>query len=322
MSEHANPVDFGTEYDRRLPLYRSLREEALFVINEAIAKTQIKTHSVLGRVKARSSFLEKINRKEYPDPFASMPDLVGTRVVCLFRDDIPTLCDMVRSEFNVVAEENKIEEAGDDSFGYMSVHFECTLHDHYTGPRYDRLKGIRFEVQVRTILMDAWANVSHHLAYKGKASIPADLRKDFNALSALFYIADQQFQTFFDSVTASEQSIAQSIDKAPDSNLPINRASVKKLCAELFPDREHSGDADVSELVEEISAAGYTSLAQLRQAIESGLESAYAYEETNPPYKSTQYSDVGIVRAALSIIDHVYDDQVYGKNSHMDQYRL
>jgi putative GTP pyrophosphokinase len=64
----------------------------------------------------------------------------------------------------------------------------------HSGPRYDPLKHLRFEVQVRTIVMDAGAAVSHHLDYKGGTSVPSELRKDFYALSGLFYVADQHFE--------------------------------------------------------------------------------------------------------------------------------
>ena len=92
---------------------------------------------------------------------------------------------MVESLFDVLAAEDKVEGVGDPStFGYMSQHFEATNPDEHTGPRYDRLRGIRFEVQVRTLLMDAWANVSHYLAYKGDASIPPELRTERRELCA------------------------------------------------------------------------------------------------------------------------------------------
>ncbi len=56
----------------------------------------------------------------------------------------------------------------------------------YKGPRYDTIVGMPFEIQVRTILMDAWANVSHYLAYKSDIDVPINLQRDFYALGGLF----------------------------------------------------------------------------------------------------------------------------------------
>ena len=49
-----------------------------------------------------------------------------------------------------------------------------------------------FEIQVRTIAQDAWDSVSHYLDYKNN-SIRDELKRDFYALSGLFYVADTHF---------------------------------------------------------------------------------------------------------------------------------
>ena len=97
----------------------------------------------------------------------------------LFLSDLPRLDKLIRDCFNVVSYENKVTDSDPSSFGYMSVHYVTTPDDSHSGPRYDELKGIPIEIQIRTVVMDAWANVSHHLDYKGESSIPKDLRKDF-----------------------------------------------------------------------------------------------------------------------------------------------
>ena len=63
-----------------------------------------------------------------------------------------------------------------------------------TGSRQIALPRIPFEIQVRTIGQDAWASVSHHLAYKQETSFPPDQFRDLYALSALFYLADTHFE--------------------------------------------------------------------------------------------------------------------------------
>src|SRR5947208_10717429 len=82
------------------------------------------------------------------------------------------------------------------------------MKSEYKGPRYDAISGMPFEVQVRTILMDAWANVSHYLDYKGEADVPKPLRRDFYALSGLFYVADSHFEMFFKSSKDSRKQMA------------------------------------------------------------------------------------------------------------------
>jgi putative GTP pyrophosphokinase len=162
------------DYRSREPLYERLKDEALFAIRGKAESAGHKLHSLTGRVKTLESLEEKAQRKSYGSPLDDAPDVVGVRAVALFLSDLPRLAEIVNETFEVVASEDKIEGGDDPStFGYMSRHFEAVIHSDHTGPRYDELRGLRFEVQVRTLLMDAWANVSHYLAYKGESSIPA-----------------------------------------------------------------------------------------------------------------------------------------------------
>src|SRR5207237_2679158 len=100
------------------------------------------------------------------DPLNEIHDTVGIRVVCLFLSDIARVGALIRERFSVLVEDNRIEGTDVSSFGYMSLHFDVTMKQEHKGPRYDSISGLPFEIQVRTIAMDAWANVSHHLDYK------------------------------------------------------------------------------------------------------------------------------------------------------------
>ena len=134
-------------------------------------------------MKTLASLEEKAQRKGYGEPL-QLSDIVGARVVVLFLSDLPRTDALIRDTFHVVTSEDKIEGAEDPStFGYMSHHYDAVLNPAHTGPRYEDLHDLQFEVQARTLLMDAWANVSHYLAYKSNAGIPPELRRDFYALS-------------------------------------------------------------------------------------------------------------------------------------------
>jgi len=76
------------------------------------------------------------------------------------------------------------------------MHACISLPNHFRGSRYDPIKSLKCEIQVRTASMHAWATVSHHLDYKQEADIPSELKDDFYALSGVFYIADSLFEQF------------------------------------------------------------------------------------------------------------------------------
>ncbi|HEY1216638.1 MAG TPA: hypothetical protein VGE93_23680 [Bryobacteraceae bacterium] len=314
---NSNDDSYRDEYELSIPKYQRLLEEVEFSIRQAIPN-KIKIHSLGGRVKEVSSFLEKITRKSYHRPFEQMDDLVGFRIVCYFVSDLPRLREAIVSTFEVHEESDKIQEADPSTFGYMSQHYVCSLRATNTGPRYDLLKGTRFEIQCRTILMDAWASVSHFLAYKGEQGIPSTLRRDFHALSGMFHIADRHFELLASGALQVEQ---QAVEDLADANAPdpeLNLDSAIALLKSLYPHRKASKRENVSEFVEEVSLFGYTTISALRGALRSTEKLAIAYEKEHPP-NSTRgqcFNNVGIARTALAIHNPEYGEWKYQDRGH------
>jgi hypothetical protein len=207
----------------------------------------------------------------------------------------------------------------------MSVHYIATLKGEHVGPRYDDLKGIRFEIQARTIVMDAWANVSHYLDYKGESSVPEDLRKDFFALSGLFYVADQHFEIFADRARRSREKAEEELKSDTASDLEINLDTMEAFLARRYPDRVHGDRPSVSELVEQVTEAGYGSLGTLEEAL-VGVEPQFLQREiAYPPGEADgvpdsqqsrrRFTDVGVVRLSLRMLGKLPPLAHYGPSN-------
>lgn len=305
--EHVTDVFKAYEsfFRRNEPLYERLNEEVDFILKRTVADAGIKVHSQGGRVKSLEHALEKIQRKEYTDPQNQMEDAVGYRVVCLFATDLPKLTDIISQKFLLLRSESNIEGDSDPAtFGYMSDHHICQLNPSDTGARYEDIQGITFEIQCRTILMDAWANVSHHLAYKGNASIPEHLRRDFYALSGLFYVADKHFEMFYgDATSSAQQVISRAVSGSIDED-EVNLETVQALFQRIYPDRRRAPATAVSEFVEEIVPLGYTSIRELRRTLE-GVDEDVRRDDARRSEK-LKYFDVGMARIGLTKADAVY----------------
>ncbi|MHC8402662.1 GTP pyrophosphokinase [Pseudomonas sp. MDT1-17] len=146
------------------------------------------------RAKTLNSFLEKLNRKSYTDPFNQLDDLAGVRVVCLYNSDIPKVTEIIRTEFEIVQEIDKREELETNKFGYIGNHFIIRLGNNYSGARYDDLRTLRCEIQVRTVVQDAWSIIQHHMVYKKESQVPSNLIRKLNGLAGLFETVDDQFE--------------------------------------------------------------------------------------------------------------------------------
>jgi putative GTP pyrophosphokinase len=300
---------WASEYSANEVLYRALKQEVEFTLNQAIAEAGLKVHSVVGRVKGIEDFLEKIERKGYGEPFEQMVDIVGARVVCLFLDDLDRVDEIVLKSFNVHKREDKSKDGDPQSWAYQSIHYDCTLRETDSGARYDAIKGIWFEIQVRTMLQDAWANVEHYLAYKGLSSVPEELRRDFSALAGVFHVADSSFQRMRDSARDQDAEAVVQIEEARHAggdgalDIRIDRSTLKAYIRQEFPDREPSDNAEYSVLVEQLAAAGITTISALQDIIAENLSKALAREKHSPPRndngKVIGFTDAGIVRITV-----------------------
>ncbi|PPF64175.1 hypothetical protein C5E11_05660 [Clavibacter michiganensis] len=283
------------------------------ILADAASRAGVKVHHVSARTKELDKYLEKFDRKRHLVAATDVQDLVGGRIVTLYRSDLKLLEEKLYDVFEVVGTENKIEDAGDDSFGYMSVHYICRLRADLRGPHYNGLHDLYFEVQLRTILMDAWANVSHHIDYKGESSIPQELKKDFNALSALFYVADSSFERFHSESKQSKEAAVADLEDETPKDIALNADTLRATLRRQFPDRLHMNDEEVSEIMEEISKfTDLTTVRALQDVIQRYLSRAEQYEKDRPPSHWNEetdeeeegdgrYFDGGMLRVLLSI---------------------
>lgn len=284
-------------YRALIPNLKRLETECKYIIEEALQQAGVKTHSLLSRVKAFESAQEKLIRKEKIESLDLLEDLLGLRVVCLLRSDITRIGELIRNEFDVVAEDNKLDGADIEVFGYQSVHFIAKLNVSCKGRRYNDLHDRLFEIQLRTVAMDAWATLSHYLDYKTELDVPSDLRKDFFALSGLFYVADTHFEIFYAAKKKSEHdSEARIHSTSLTINEELNLDTLRAFLRHKYPDKASAGPAALSIFLKELIESGYTDFGKIDRAIESA----------SPLFK--EYEAIRIAEQALNRVIHTFAD--------------
>ena len=149
------------------------------------------------RVKSFKSWFDKVLRKirhgVSPEQ-VQIHDVLGLRIVCPFLEDVRKIEDLIHRHFVVLEEERKGAPQSFKEFGYDSTHFLVALPA-------DLVESLALsdappcEIQVRTILQDAWAEVEHELIYKSKF-LPFDqpLKRKMAALNANLTLSDIIFQ--------------------------------------------------------------------------------------------------------------------------------
>jgi putative GTP pyrophosphokinase len=263
------------------PHYERLAGEIGEALIRKINEAKIKTASITFRAKTVKSFLDKSERKPYNDPLIEIMDLAGVRVVCLYELDIEKVEKVIRDEFEVCEKIDKYKEAGSDKMGYLGVHFIVELKDHYSGPRYEDLHGSKCEIQVRTILQDAWAIINHHLIYRNESSIPDRLKRDINNVAALLEIA----QGIFDKIPKErtqyvEEIQSKVVDQKDFLNQPVDYETLRIYAKSKYKTLPIKVNERIHGLIlRDLDLSKYPTLKEIDEAIEKAkpaVESYYA----------------------------------------------
>ncbi len=256
-----------------LPKYEDLCREIEYILSKRIKQAGIEVSTATYRAKTLNSFLEKLERKSYQDPFDEITDIAGVRVVCLYASDIDLIEKIVSNEFEIVEKVDKLTEKEPDQFGYGAIHYIIRLGKKSSGARYDDLKELLCEVQVRTVLQDAWAIIDHHLVYKNEPAVPQTLRRKLNSLAGLFETADDQFQQIRGQRQTYVDKVRELVNEPKQFfKTKINLDSLREYLQWRFPDQPvEAFDGQHGLNLEALQKAGYQNLADLENELNEDL---------------------------------------------------
>jgi putative GTP pyrophosphokinase len=261
-------------YDERRPLHGRLADMIAVLLRQQLDAEEVNYLSITHRVKDRSSFLQKIERKGYDDPGAQMMDFAGVRVVTYLPSQVEQVCDIVSDFFEVDAKNSsdKTADLGTDKVGYQSRHFVCTLGSRRSKlPEYKDLHGVRFEIQVRTILQHAWADLAHGRAYKNFAGgLPPELERSLNLHAGTLELIDSGLNELAKSIDNYSETISKS-DKALLAE-EINSISLASYIIDRFPHLRDKGETGSETAVKEIKAFGLKTISDFDKLLTSKLK--------------------------------------------------
>ena len=202
-------------------------------VKNIIKSQSINVHEIVGRVKTIESLEGKVKRKNYSN-LAEITDLCGIRIITYFSDDVDKIAELISQEFEVDVENTIDKRKSEDptKFGYVSLHYVVGLREENTSPTlYGRFKNIKLEIQIRTVMQHAWAEIEHDLGYKSKEDIPDQYRRQFSRLAGLIELADDNFLQLKNNINNYEQEIR---EKLPTSKkeLPIDSSTLMTYVTE------------------------------------------------------------------------------------------
>lgn len=252
------------------------------------------------RVKDWSSIEEKLERKALSLSLVSdLDDLIGMRIILLFRRDLESIGKLLSDNLNVLSSEDKAAQLSEAQFGYQSQHFIVELPKPWLNvPTWRDLGGLRVEVQVRTLAQHIWAAVSHKLQYKQEASVPPPLRRSIHRASALLETVDIEFDRLLE---ARDNYVEEVVEEDFDQLLNVDLLDA--ILSKLLPLQNRKPEEPYDELISDLNHFEVKTVGQLRDLIcvyyDEILESDAMQAEIHGRDEGFYFQHVGLVREGL-----------------------
>src|SRR3989339_1207160 len=198
------------------------------------------------RIKTLESFFAKKQKLGQTDINHNLKikDLLGLRIIVPFLDDVDRVVEIIKESLEVVDIERKSEALSHREFAYDSVHMEISLEK--TSVELPDICSPSYEIQVRTILQEAWAELEHDLAYKSDIELTGQkvIRKKIAALNANLALSDMIFQE----IRAKQKEMeAWGREHFTELQKRAKRISIDSLPKYQVVIEKHDGDAKQKE---------------------------------------------------------------------------
>jgi len=219
------------EYNRSIKSFEAFKDKILVLLKDLLLDEGIQFHQMSGRIKSIESLSKKIDEKgEKYNAIEDITDIIGIRIITYLESEVDSISDLVAKEF-IKDTANSIDKRRlkADQFGYRSLHLVVSFSvDRCNLKEYKKYTGMKCEIQIRSILQHAWAEIEHDLGYKGENTIPEDYKRTFNRLSALLESADIEFDRLKANLIKYEVGVPELIKSEPEL-VDINKASLNSL---------------------------------------------------------------------------------------------
>ena len=269
------------QYGRKKDLYQDFAETVRDILADAIASRGLRVNDIQFRAKELESFGKKsIAPKEqspgepkYRNPLAEITDLAGVRVITFFPRTVDQVGECIQSEFDIIERVDHTATAQqEERLGYQSVHYIVRLGNNRRRlAEYQRFDGLVAEVQVRTVMQHAWAEIEHDIRYKSKSAIPLAISRRFMTLAGLLEIADREFQAIQEEDADLRAAARTLIDEGRLDEVEVTADALHSyLDVRLGPD-DRISDWTYEWMAKILRGIGFQNLGQVDACI-SGLD--------------------------------------------------
>jgi len=183
-------------------LYRSAIREVstkLEILNDefVVRYAHNPIHYIQSRLKSVPSLIGKLKRRgldiNVENARANIMDIAGIRVICCYVDDIYRIAEMLlqQNDLTLITTKDYIQKPKEN--GYRSLHLVVSVPVFLS----DRTVPTPVEIQIRTMAMDFWASLEHHLRYKTQNNISEEASARLKHCAEQSALLDMEMQELF-----------------------------------------------------------------------------------------------------------------------------
>ncbi len=266
------------EYRDLAPLARRFSETLASELHQLVQRHDLALAvPIEHRVKTWPSIEEKLSRGWEWVPFSGaslteLDDLVGVRLILLFRRDLTTVCRLVEESLEILHHHDKADELSHEQFGYQSFHFIVRPPSTWlTVPTFSTFRGLQAEVQIRTLAQHLWAATSHKLQYKQESSVPPPVRRSIHRVSALLETVDLEFERLL-----TERDAYRATVETGSESRRLNSDVLEATLDKLLPRENKEAFEPYSLLVWELENLGIRTTGEVEKLVRKHLPTALA----------------------------------------------
>lgn len=235
--EAVNEDELKEAFEARIPMLKALGEWVCQAVIDSLSermKDDFNEETFFKippkyRVKCVDSFLEKaMVRKPKEDPLTEITDQVGVRFVVLSLHDVDVVGNEIEKgpwsyEKDKDFEKDRLDFP--EHFSYQSNHYVVRTKESVEFEGLVLPVGAACEVQVRTLLQHAHAEISHSADYKPSLRLPREknfrIKRSLAKGSALIETTDEVFRHIFDEFAAHDKHLNELMHISADKYVEI-----------------------------------------------------------------------------------------------------
>lgn len=197
-------AEFRSRWQQEKALYKAWGDHVSTYIQRALVDQGIDLSSFLKiqvnpRIKEENSLVDKafFRGKNYSNPYDEIEDKVGVRFVVLLVEDIEKISSVIEQNSHWSFERCKHFEQDKEKdpllFTYQSVHYVVRSKEKLSASGIEISQDVPCEIQIRTLLQHAHAELTHDAIYKSKRAVKPKVQRTVAKSMALIETTDDFF---------------------------------------------------------------------------------------------------------------------------------